>query len=110
MVGMIIHAADGVHSRALDSNAADAKVDDASKGSSLAARVGTQKNGILDNRHTGHNAHKECNDHIGRDHTGRDRTGHDHEILVANASAEQAETHQKHFLFPQQVDFLSTSV
>jgi hypothetical protein len=60
-----------------------ARVDEASMGSSLADRGDTQKNGILDNRHTGHNAriaHKECNDHI-----GPDRMGHAHENLVAYA-------------------------
>jgi hypothetical protein len=115
LVGTIIHAAD-VH-KAHDGHALDnidddiAKVDEASMGCSLAARVATQKNGILGDRqigqigHTAHSVHKEYNDH-----TGRDRTGLGHENLVAYASAEQPETHQKQFLFPQLVDFLATSV
>jgi hypothetical protein len=112
LVGTIIHAVD-VHrahdGRALDSNDADdAMVDEASKGSSHAARVGAHKRGNLDTRrdHNAHSAHREYNDQ-----TVRGRTGHGLlENLVVYASAEQAETHQKQFLFPQQVDFLSTSV
>jgi hypothetical protein len=108
LVGTIIHTGEDVHrahdGRTLDSIDGDtAMVDEASKGRRAAAKGGTQKFGKMDTRH---NAHREYNDQ-----TGRDRTGHGrHENLVAYAPAEQADIHQNQFLFPQQVDFLSTLV